>query len=138
MLHNRPFHTFNKDNIEHVIQVKQGRVECVLLYLANMTSHSRDFRRFSIKAVGYAMLANFKTTISLFLGNVLLYLWLRLMVINNTDILTNLGNDSLWHLNNVFIKYQLPLFSVYKSEFVVPLNTVLCLGRYFSGAEESL
>ena len=29
MLHNKPFYTFNKDNIEHVTPVKQGHGECL-------------------------------------------------------------------------------------------------------------
>jgi len=46
MRHNTPFYTFNKDSIEHVLQVEEGHGECLRLCLSNMTSHSKVFRRF--------------------------------------------------------------------------------------------
>jgi len=30
IIHNRPFYTFNKDNIEYVTQVNQGHSECLV------------------------------------------------------------------------------------------------------------
>jgi len=72
------------------------------LCLAKMTSHSEVFWRFLIKVVAMwdASKASFKTTATLFLGKNLMYLWLKLILIyNNTNIFTNLGNLFQWLLS---------------------------------------
>ena len=48
MRHNTPFYIFNKDNMEHVTQVK-AMWSIWDICLAKMTSHSEVFRRFAIK-----------------------------------------------------------------------------------------
>jgi len=71
--------------------------------LAKMMSHSEVFRRFSIKvsAIWDASKASFKITVTLFLLKNI-YLWLKLILIYNTNILTNLGNLFLWRLKTRF------------------------------------
>ena len=73
MRHNTPFYMFNKHNMEHITQIKQGHVECLgsLFGKDDVT-----FRRCSIKVLAMqdTSKASFKATVNLFLGKNSIYL----------------------------------------------------------------
>ena len=85
---------------------QQRRIRNSILYLVStdiQMKHDVTVRSFP-KILEYSCgiwdvgKTNFKTTVPLFLENKL-YLWLKLILINNDDIFTNLGNLFLWLLS---------------------------------------
>jgi len=89
-----------------------------------MTSHSKVFRRFSIKvsAMWDDSKASFKTSVTLFLRKNLIYLWLKLILIYNTNISTNLGNLFQWPLNLLDKPIQATVSSEYQPNMLSLAN----------------
>jgi len=119
MRQNTPFYMFNKDNMEHVTQFKQCHVKCLGSLFGKDDVILKFFEDSRLKFWPCEMLPNFKTTVTLFLGKKI-YLWLKLILIYNTNILTNLGNPFLWPLN--MIKLHTPSFTGFKQ----------CINAYLS------
>ena len=75
--HVTPFYMFNNDSIIFITQVKLGHDKCHKFVKDDVTF--QIFPRYPIKTVSYLSMSDasktsFKTTVILFLGNVLIYL----------------------------------------------------------------